>query len=115
MADLGTRAAVKDVYSAYAKGDVARVALFIHEDIDWIIYGPVTVFPFAGMRRGRAAVLAALGEIAQSYELESHKIEQTIIDGDRAAIMANVDSSSAPPADYCASALPTFCASTTAV
>ena len=81
---------MRDVYSAYAKGDVARVALFIHEDIDWIIYGPVTVFPFAGVRRGRAAVLAAMGEIAESYQLESHKIEQTIIDGDRAAILANV-------------------------
>ncbi len=90
MADLGTRAAVRDVYSAYAKGDVARVALLIHEDIDWIIYGPVAVFPFAGVRRGRAAVLAALGEIAESYQLESHKIEQTIIDGERAAILANV-------------------------
>lgn len=90
MSDLGTRAAVRDVYSAYAKGDVARVALLIHEDIDWIIYGPVTVFPFAGVRRGRAAVLAAMGEIAESYQLESHKIEQTIIEGDRAAILASI-------------------------
>lgn len=90
MADLGTRAAVRDVYSAYARGDVARVALLIHEDIDWIIYGPVTVFPFAGMRRGRAAVLAAMGEIADSYQLESHRIEQTIIDGDRAAVLADI-------------------------
>ncbi len=90
MADLGTRAAVRDVYSAYARGDVARVALLIHEDIDWIIYGPVAVFPFAGVRRGRAAVLAAMGEIAESYQLESHKIDQTLIDGDRAAVLADV-------------------------
>ena len=81
---------MRDVYSAYARGDVARVALLIHEDIDWIIYGPVTVFPFAGMRRGRAAVLVAMGEIAESYQLESHRIEQTIIDGDRAAVLADV-------------------------
>ena len=90
MADLGTRAAVRDVYSAYARGDVARVALLIHEDIDWIIYGPVAVFPFACVRRGRAAVLAAMGEIAESYQLESHKIDQTLIDGDRAAVLADV-------------------------
>jgi ketosteroid isomerase-like protein len=90
VSDLGTRAAVRDIYSAYARGDVERVALLLHEDIDWIIYGPVTVFPFAGVRRGRAAVIDAMASIGASYQLESHKIEQTIIDGDRAAVLADL-------------------------
>lgn len=90
MSDLGTRAAVKDMYSAYAKGDVGRVALLLHEDIDWIIYGPVSVFPFAGVRHGRAAVLEAMAAIGAAYQLESHKVEQTIIDGDRAAVLADL-------------------------
>lgn len=90
LSDLGTRAAVRDMYSAYARRDTERVALLLHEDIDWIIYGPVSVFPFAGMRRGRAAVLEAMATIASIYELESHKVEQTIIEGDRAAVLADV-------------------------
>lgn len=90
MSDLGTRAAVKDIYGAYTRRDNERVALLLHENIDWIIYGPVTVFPFAGVRRGRAAVLEAMAGIAEVFQLESHKIEQTIIDGDRAAILADV-------------------------
>ena len=72
------------------RGDVERVALLLHEDIDWIIYGPISVFPFAGVRRGRAAVLEAMGSIAAIYALEIHKIEQTIIDGDRAAVLADI-------------------------
>lgn len=90
MSDLGTRAAIKDLYGAYARGDRARVALLIHEDIDWAIYSPVTVFPFAGVRHGRAAVLEALAGIAAVYEMESLKVEQTIIDGDRAAVLADL-------------------------
>ena len=78
------------MYSAYARRDTERVALLLHEDIDRIIYGPVSVFPFAGMRRGRAAVLEAMATIASIYELESHKVEQTIIEGDRAAVLADV-------------------------
>lgn len=90
MSDMGTRAAVKDIYGAYTRRDIERVALLLHEDIDWIIYGPVTVFPFAGVRRGRAAVLEAMASLAEIYQLESHRIEQTIIDGDRAAVLADV-------------------------
>jgi ketosteroid isomerase-like protein len=86
---MGTRAAVRDLYSAYVRGDFERVALLIHEDIDWIIYSPVTVFPFAGPRRGRAAVLEVMTGIAAVYQLESHRIEQTLIDGDRAAVLAD--------------------------
>jgi ketosteroid isomerase-like protein len=90
VGDLGTRAAVKDLYGAYAKGDVARLALLIHENIDWAIYSPITVFPFAGSRRGRAAVLEVMAAIGQVYQLDSHKIEQMVIEGDRAAVLADI-------------------------
>ncbi len=62
----------------------------IHPDIDWVIYGPVSVFPFAGPRHGRAAVLEAMGGIAEHYALESYRPEIMIVDGDRAAVMSDV-------------------------
>ena len=67
-----TRALVTDLYAAYGRRDYNRVAEFIHDDVDWIIYGPMKVFPFAGHRRGKAAVLDALGGIAQDYTLERY-------------------------------------------
>ena len=90
MAEGGTRATVGELYDAYGRRDFDRVAALIHDDIDWVIYGPVAVFPFAGPRRGRAAVLQAMAGIAEHYSLESYKLEIMIVDGDRAAVMSDV-------------------------
>lgn len=90
MAESETRAIVQEVYGAYARGDHDRLSALIHDDIDWIIYGPVTIFPFAGPRRGRAAVLQALADMAKAYELESYKPELIVVEGERAAVMSDV-------------------------
>jgi ketosteroid isomerase-like protein len=84
-----TRATVRELYDAYARRDFERVAALMHDDIDWVIYAPVAVFPFAGPRRGRAAVLQAMAAIAEVYALESYTPEIMIVDGDRAAVMSD--------------------------
>jgi ketosteroid isomerase-like protein len=85
-----TRALVQALYDAYARGDAERVAALIHDDIDWVMYAPVSVFAFAGPRRGRDAVMAALASIASSYALLHYQREVVVVDGDRAAVMADV-------------------------
>jgi len=85
-----TRATVHELYEAYERGDFARVAALIHDDIDWVMYAPVSVFPFAGPRRGRSAVMGALASIAGSYALLHYKREAVLVDGDRAAVMSDV-------------------------
>lgn len=90
MGGNDTRATVQELYDAYERRDLARVAEMLHDDIDWVIYGPVTVFPFAGPRKGRAAVLEAMQRIGESYELKSYKREIMLVDGDRAAVMSDV-------------------------
>ena len=85
-----TRAVVSELYDAYARRDFDRVAALIDEDVDWIIYGPVQVFPFAGHRRGRNAVLEALGGIAKDYMLERYVPKIIVVEGDRAAVMSEV-------------------------
>ena len=87
--DVETRTAVKALYAAYTGKDFKTFADMLHVDIDWVIYGPIAVFPFAGARRGRAAVLQAIGAIVESYALEKHAIEVMIVNGDRAAVMAD--------------------------
>ena len=72
MTEVATRAAVKTLYEAYAARDLDRVASVIYDDIEWIIHGPVQVFPFQGPRRGKAQVLDVLGAIAKDYELERY-------------------------------------------
>lgn len=90
MSESATRMSVNALYKAYREGDSDRLAALIHPDIDWIIHGPVQVFPFQGPRRGKTAVLEVLAAIGKDYALESHTPEIVIVEGDRAAVLANV-------------------------
>jgi ketosteroid isomerase-like protein len=90
VSDSETRATVEALYDAYGRRDPGRVAALRHENIDWVIFGPVGIFPFAGPRHGAAAVLDALATIAKAFQLESYVPEIVIVEGDRAAVMADV-------------------------
>ncbi len=90
MADHNIHATVDALYDAYASGEAARVAALLHDDIDWVIYGPIAVFPFAGERHGRDAVMQALAGIAAEYALERYVREIMVVEEDRAAVMADV-------------------------
>ena len=90
MAEPSTRSAVQELYAAYKRGDGDRVAKLIDDDVDWIIYGPVDVFPFAGRRHGKSAALASLAGVARDYALDRYDLEAVVVDGDRAAVMSDV-------------------------
>lgn len=90
MGEGETRATVRELYDAYGRRDFDRFAELLHEDIDWVIYAPISVFPFAGPRHGRAAVLQALAAIAATYILESYKPEFIVVDDGCAAVMSDV-------------------------
>jgi len=90
VTDDDTRATVHTLYDAYERRDLERISALIHDDIDWVIYGPVNVFPFVGARRGRTAVLQALAGIAEAFALEAYRPEVIIVEGDRAAVTSNV-------------------------
>ena len=90
MDEGATRETVRELYDAYARRDFERVATFIHPDIDWVIFAPVSIFPFAGPRHGRAAVLQAMAGIAAAYVLDSYKLEILLVEGERAAMISDV-------------------------
>jgi ketosteroid isomerase-like protein len=90
LSEGGIRETVRALYDAYVERSFDRFAALIHEDVDWVIHGPMAVFPFAGLRRGRPAVLQALAGMAMSYSLDSYLPDFVLIDGDRAAVMADV-------------------------
>jgi ketosteroid isomerase-like protein len=90
VAEQTTRSLVCDLYAAYARRDLGRVVALLHDDIDWIIYAPITLFPFAGPRRGRAEVLEVLTGIAEQYQVERYEPETVIVENERAAVMSDV-------------------------
>jgi hypothetical protein len=102
MSEESTRAAVTNLCAAYARGDGERMAALIDDDVDFVIHGPLQVFPFAGHHRGKGAVLEALGRIAKDYLLESYVPQVTVVER-----RSRSDQAAAP----CASTSRTSCAS----
>ncbi len=84
-----TRDVVIEIYDAYARGDLDHVAKYIDDDIEWIIEAPMQIFQFAGLRKGKAAVLETMQGIGRKYELKSYVPEIVVVEGDRAAVMSN--------------------------
>jgi ketosteroid isomerase-like protein len=89
VSDEQIRVVVRDLYAAYRERNSERLAALVDDDIDWIIYGPIEVFPFVGQKRGKAAVIETFAIIASLYDVDSFEPEVTVVDGDQAAVLVN--------------------------
>ena len=81
------RGFVRAFCDAFLTQDAEQVAAWLDDDVDWILYGPIDLFPFFGQRNGKTAVLAMYNDIASSLEIKSCEKDSTLVDGDRAASM----------------------------
>jgi len=83
-----TRQVVDAFYDAYTTGDRDKLAAMLHDDVEWLISGPVSVLEYAGRRHGKAEVLE-LGAAILPGVLADLKVthESVVIDGDRAALL----------------------------
>jgi ketosteroid isomerase-like protein len=59
----------------------------IDDDVDWAIYGPIDMFPFLGARRGKAAVLEVIRQIADNIRVRRFDRETIMLGVDSAASM----------------------------
>src|ERR1700683_2560111 len=59
----------------------------IDEDVDWAVYGPIDMFPFLGARRGKAAVLEVIRQIAENVRVHRFDRESHMLGGDSAPSM----------------------------
>ena len=75
------------MHSAINEGQFEGLEALIDEDVDWAIYGPVDMFPFLGARRGRAAVLDVVGQIADNFQVRKFERETVMLGVDSAASM----------------------------
>ena len=73
------------LHRAINEGQLGDIEALIDDDVDWAIYGPIDMFPFLGARRGKAAVLEVIRQIADNVQV--HRF-------DRESIMLGVDSAS---------------------
>src|SRR4051794_6130994 len=83
------RTLVEEFYRAYATRDTAKIAPFIHDDVEWTIGGPVDFLPFCGTHRGRADVLDMIeNKINAVIRTVSFVPESIVVDGDQVAMLS---------------------------
>lgn len=73
--------------NALVSRDVDGLATILHPQVDWIVYGPIDMFPFLGMHRGRDAVSDACAELLRATQIGAIKIERQVVAGDSASLL----------------------------
>ena len=71
------------LHRAINERQLEEIEALIDEDVEWAIYGPIDMFPFLGARRGKAAVIEVIRQIAENVRVRRF---------DRESIMLGVDS-----------------------
>src|SRR5213592_2334828 len=65
----------------------ADLEALLDKDVDWAIYGPIDMYPFFGSRRGRAAVIDVIRQIADNFRVHRFDRESIMLGVDSAASM----------------------------
>ena len=75
------------LHRAINERQFSEIEPLIDEDIDWTIHGPVELFPFFGARRGKAAVLEVIRQIADKVRVHRFDRESIMLGVEQAASM----------------------------
>jgi len=74
------------LYRAINERQREDLEALIDEDVEWVIHGPI-MFPFLGARRGKAAVLEVIRQIADNVRVHRFDRESIMLGVDSAASM----------------------------
>jgi len=75
------------LHSAINERQLEDLQAQIDDDVDWVIYGPVDLFPFLGARRGKAAVLEVCRQVSENVRVRRFDRESIVLGEDSAASM----------------------------
>jgi len=86
-----SRAEVDVFREAYTNRDIATVAEFLDDDVEWTVSGPVDILPFSGTHRGKMAVLELITrQIPKVLRIDRLETQTALVDGDQAALLNRV-------------------------
>ncbi len=92
MANVTVRTLAETFYRASAERDIELALSLMADDVDWLVQGPVDVFPFLGQRYGRDAVRQGYRDIARKLQITGYELETLLVDGKRAAALIRITS-----------------------
>src|SRR5882757_8331502 len=75
------------LHRAVNERQLADLEPLLDEEVDWAIYGPIDLFPFFGARRGKAAVLEVIRQIAENIRVRRFDRESIMLGQDSASSM----------------------------
>jgi ketosteroid isomerase-like protein len=84
------RTSAEAFYAASAARDATTVGCLLADDVDWLVQGPIDIFPFLGWRRSREAVLDGYRAMAQVMTVTGYELETLLVDGDRSAALIRI-------------------------
>ncbi len=67
--------------------DMPRAVSCLHEDIDFLSYAPIAIFPNLGHRRGKQQYAETLGTLYLVFSHLRHEIVSVVAEGDAVAVM----------------------------
>jgi ketosteroid isomerase-like protein len=91
MSQEAARGFIHAFCDAMTSRDPGRIAPFLAEDIEWMVFGPIDLFPFFGQRKGRQAVLAMFRELMSVLQLRRCEHDSLVTDGDNAAALVRIN------------------------
>ena len=72
----------------YAARDIAKIAAYLHDDVQWTISGPVEYLGFCGTHRGKPAVIDLLKHripsVIRTFRFEPDSV---VVDGNHIAML----------------------------
>jgi len=86
MATSNSRQVILDYLDACYAGDIERAAAFYDDDIDFVCYAPVELFPTLGQKRGKAEMTRSLAGLHARHEVLEHQVDFIAADGDHVAV-----------------------------
>lgn len=85
------RALVEAYFDAFAARDTEAFAAFLHDDVRWMISGPIDVIPYCGVHVGKAAVIDVMARRARNVLGVTQIVrEQFLIQGNRGAALTRL-------------------------
>src|SRR3954447_26108665 len=87
-----TRAYAEGLFDALMSRDPAQISRFVADDADWLIVGPIELFPYCGQHLGKDAVLAAYQRMNESAAVSAFTRDYMVTDGESASALSRMTS-----------------------
>ena len=85
-----TRTYAEEFFDVLMTRDPAQIARFIADDAEWLIVGPIELFPYCGQHLGKEAVLDAYGRMSARARVTEFTRDYAITDGECASALSRM-------------------------